>query len=383
MTDHHPLKYLDTQKTLSRRQARWVEFMQEFDYNVSYIKGKSNVVADALSRQYSEVHKKSATVIRKLKAVTTIQLEKEVLKNLEREYEKDEYFNSIFKNPTDSFKRVAQRLYFEGRLCIPKGETRRQVLHDSHESVIGGHRGYRKTLKKIMEHFYWPKMSQEIQEYIKMCEKCQKAKSSTQRPLGSLRPFPPPRKKWEEISMDFIFELPKTKNSKTAILVVVDKLCKRAHFIPLESNHTAKDTAIVFYKEIYKKHGLPRKIISDRDSRFTSTFWTELMKLFKIKLILSTAFHPQTDGQSERAFRTIEEMLRCFVSYTQKDWDIYLPELEFAYNNHVNEATKQSPFFLDYGQNPFSIPDILHSDFSETPNDAPIPLQKTDKKLID
>lgn len=283
------------------------------------------------------------------------------------QYNNDEGFQKIFTLPSEPYKRVGKRLYLEHRLCIPKGSTRKTLLHDLHESLLGAHRGFKKTLRKLKEHFFWPRMNKEVQEYITTYNKCQAAKSSTQKQAGNLRPFPPPSKKWEEISMDFIFELPKTKQTKTAILVVVEKLSKRTHFISLYSNQTAKDTAEEIFREIYKHHGLPRKIISDRDSRFTTLFWTELMKLLKVKLNLSTTFHPQTDGQSERAFRTLEEMLRCFVSYTQNDWDTQLPGLEFAYNNHVNDTTEQTPFFLEYGQNPFSIADIIHSDVSETP----------------
>ena len=145
-------------------------------------------------------------------------------------------------------------------------------------------------------------------------------------------------------------------------MVVVDKLSKRAHFIPLTSKNKSEDIAEVFYKEIFKHHGLPRKIISGRDSRLTSEFWTELIDRIQIKLSLSTEFHPQTDGQSERMFRTIQEMLRSFISHTEKDWKKYIPVLEFAYNNHMNDSTRVSPFFLEYGQNPLSFPQILFTD---------------------
>lgn len=147
-----------------------------------------------------------------------------------------------------------------------------------------------------------------------------------------------------------------------ALLVVVDKLSKRAHFIPLPGDHRAEDTARLFYKEVYKHHGLQRRIISDRDTRFTANFWKELTRLLKIKTNLSTAFYPQTDGQSERSFRVIQEMLRCFVGYTQRDWDKYLPGLEFSYNSHVSDTTHYSPFFLEYGQDSLSVSDILYSD---------------------
>ncbi|CDF41213.1 unnamed protein product [Chondrus crispus] len=381
LIDHHPLKYLDSQRTLPRKQARWDEFMQEFDYHIDYIKGKHNTVAEALSRQYQELHQKSASVVKQLislispwlKSVfpktlpfttdyfilcargspfslsiflyfpilVSLNLElvppcriairnvdENILKSLEREYRKDPDFHNAFENPTAPFSKNKNRLYFENRLCIPKGKMREIVLHDIHESLFGAHRGFKKTLQYVRRHFYWPSMNKELHEYIKTC--------------------------------------PKTNTNKTAILVVVDKLSKHTHFIPIESNHTAKDTAEVFYNEIYKHHGLPRKIISDRDTRFTSTLWKEFMKVLRVKLNLSTAFHPQTDGQSERAFRTLREMLRCFVSYTQRHWSKHLPGLEFAYNNHISDTTKQTPFFLEYGQHPLSVSDVLHSDGSET-----------------
>ena len=190
-------------------------------------------------------------------------------------------------------------------------------------------------------------MKSELKEYVDSCQRCQDTKSRKQKRIGLLRPFSPPTRKWEEIAMDFIFELPRTKDNKTGFMVVADKLSKRTHFIPIDSKRNAERTADTFYRELYKRHGLPRKIIYDRDFRFTGNFWSELMKLLKVKLNLSTSFHPQTDVQSERAFRKIEEMLRCFVSYTQKDRSRILAGLEFAYNNHMNDTTEHNPFFLN------------------------------------
>ena len=168
--------------------------------------------------------------------------------------------------------------------------------------------------------------------------------------------------------MDFMFDLLRS-NGLTGIMVTVDELSTRSHFIPVNSTNDAKDIVELFYREIFKHHGIPRNMISDRDARSTGTFWKELMNLLKVTLNLSNAFHPETYGQSERAFRSLQEMLRSYISQTQKDWYQYLPGLEFSYSNNVNDTTQQSPFFVEYGQNPFSIADTLLSDESSETTD--------------
>ena len=181
MTDHHPLKYLDTQKTLSRRQARWVEFMQEFDYEISYIKVKSNIVADALSRQYNEVHMKSTEFIRQPKHITTVNIGDSLLKKISDEYETDSFFRNVFKNPTEPYKRMGYRLYLNDKLCIPSGNIKKTILNDNHESLLGAHRGYKKTISLISRYFYWPNMKKELKEYVDSCQRCQEAKSRNQK----------------------------------------------------------------------------------------------------------------------------------------------------------------------------------------------------------
>ena len=263
---------------------------------------------------------------------------------------------------------MGNRLYCEKRLRIPRGLLRGMVLHDNHESLTGGQLSFQKTLRLLKRHYYWPTSKSDAKSYIGSCHKCQESKSDKEGKIGYHQPFPPPTRKWEVISMDFMFDLPKS-NGLTGIVVIVDKLSKRAHLIPFNSTNDAKYIAGIFYREIFKHHVLPRNIISYIDTRFTCTFRKELMKLLKVKLNLSTAFHPETDGQSERALRTLQEMLRWYISYTQKDWYQYLPGLDFAYNNHVNVTTQQSPFFVEYGQNPFSMADTLLSDESAETTD--------------
>src|SRR3954468_18647509 len=160
--------------------------------------------------------------------------------------------------------------------------------------------------------------------------------------------------------MDFITQLPKTRKGYDAIMVMVDRFTKMAHFEATHSNVKTPEVANMFFRTVFQYHGLPHNIVTDRDSKFTSRFWQELFKLLDTKLILSTAFHPQTDGQMEHTNRTLEQMLRITVNYQQNDWDEQLPALEFAYNNSVNNSTKETPFFLDNGKHP-NVPDNLIS----------------------
>ena len=167
--------------------------------------------------------------------------------------------------------------------------------------------------------------------------------------------------------MDFIVKLPKTARSFDAITVFVDKLSKQVHFCPSHTTDSASDVARLFFDQVFRLHGMPRSIISDRDSQFTGQFWTKLMALMGTRLNMSTAFHPQSDGQTERANRTLEEMLRAYISYHQKDWDLFLPMMEFAYNNSVNPSTGFSPFYLNYGHHPLLPASLLQPPASEVP----------------
>jgi hypothetical protein len=173
-----------------------------------------------------------------------------------------------------------------------------------------------------------------------------------------LQPLPIPEWKWETISMDFIIGLPKSSKQNDAIMVVVEKLSKYAHFIPVKSTCKEIDISNIFMKEIFRLHGMPREIVSDRDTKFTSSFWKSLMVGFETKLLFSAAYHPQTDGQTERVNQILEDMLRMHVMHQPKKWEDYLPLVEFAYNNGYQESLKMSPFESLYGRK-CKIPIIL------------------------
>jgi hypothetical protein len=215
-----------------------------------------------------------------------------------------------------------------------------------------GHVGRDKTYQAITRHFWWPLIRWDVNQYVQTCKSCQPNKTSTQKPAGLLQLLPLPTHKWTDISMDFITQLPKTQRGHDAILVVVDRCTKMCHFIPTRTSVDAVGTAQLFIDHIFRLHGMPNSIVSDRDTRFTSHFLTALCHQLQIKQKLSTAFHPQTDGQTERMNRTLEEMLRHFVGPDQDDWDMYLSQCEFAHNNNCISGTDTTPFFLNYGYHP-------------------------------
>jgi hypothetical protein len=179
---------------------------------------------------------------------------------------------------------------------------------------------------------------------------CQKVKAEHRHPAGLLQPLPIPEWKWDVVTMDFITGFPRTSKQHDSIMVVVDKLTKAAHFIPLKTTHRAADVADIFLKEVARLHGIPKTIVSDRDPKFTSNFWKGLFKGFGTNLNFSTTYHPESDGQTERVNRVIEDMLRMYVMDKPSRWEDYLHLVEFAYNNGYHASLKMSPFEALYGR---------------------------------
>jgi hypothetical protein len=245
------------------------------------------------------------------------------------------------------------------RLCIPADtKLRVEIMHERHDAPIAGHFGVDKTVASIHRNYWWPHLRRDVGRYVASCESCQRNKPSQQSPAGLLQPLPVPENRWEDITMDYIVQLPATPRGYDAILVVVDRMTKCAHFIPTTTNVTAAGTARLFVDNIFRLHGLPKSIVHDRDPRFVGKFWRSLFDLLGVKLRPSTAFHPQTDGQTERTNRTLEQMLRNYVSYKQDDWDQYLSLVEFAYNSAEQASIGMSPFYCDLGRQPTTA-DIL------------------------
>lgn len=227
-----------------------------------------------------------------------------------------------------------------------------ELLKHAHDSPSGGHYGSFKTQEILSRNYYWHGMRTYIQDYCSTCDTCARAKPVRHSPFGQLNPLPVPSRPWSSISFDHITDLPPTEDGYNAILVVVDRFTKQAHFIAANTQDTATDLARQFIDGIYRLHGLPTDIVSDRGALFTSDFWKALCEILKISPNYSVAYHPQTDGQTERTNQNLETYLRCFISYQQDDWQDYLPLAEFAYNNSAHSSTGVTPFFALYGFHP-------------------------------
>ncbi len=194
----------------------------------------------------------------------------------------------------------------------------------SHDHHLAGHPGVRKTIQNIGRHYWWPKPKEFVSGYIASCSGCKQAKSIHHKPFGPLRFLPIPEWPWSSISMDFIEGLPLSEGHDM-ILVVVFRLTKMALFIPTFKTATSIDLARLFLRNVFSKHGIPQDIISDRGKHFVSNFWSSLCDHLKIKSNLSTSYHPETDGQTERVNQILEQYLRLYVNYEQDDWASLLP----------------------------------------------------------
>ncbi|KAL0641682.1 hypothetical protein Bca4012_102537 [Brassica carinata] len=356
-TYHESLKHIKGQQKLNKRHARWVEFIETFPYVIHYKKCKENVVADALSRRYTL-----------LSSMETKLLGFEHIKSC---YANDPEFKDVFreseKRASGKFYQVKGFLFYDNRLCVPSGSLRELYVREAHAGGLMGHFGVAKTLSTLQEHFYWPGMKKEVERVCSRCVVCKQAKSKVQ-PTGLYTPLPIPTTPWIDISMDFVLGLPRTRKGRDSIFVVVDRFSKMAHFLPCHKTDDASLVADLFFREVVRLHGMPRTIVSDRDTKFLSYFWKTLWGKLGTKLLFSTTCHPQTDGQTESVNRTLSTLLRVIIKSNIRTWEDCLPHVEFAYNRAVHSATKLSPFQVVYGFNPLSPLDLFALPLKEQTN---------------
>ena len=250
-------------------------------------------------------------------------------------------------------------LFYKGRIFLSHSSPLKPlVLQHVHNSPCGGHFGYLKTLHRVRHDFFWKGMVKDVKLHVHCCEVCQRVKVSTSNPAGLLQPLSVPNKPWLDISMDFIEGLPKSHGYEV-IFVVVDKLTKFVHFIPLSHPYTAVKVAAIFMKNVFKLHGMPKTIVSDRGSIFTAHFWQELFKLQGIELAMSSAYHPQSDGQTKVVNRSLEQYLRAFVGDKPSAWADWLHLAEYWFNTNFHTSTKLALFEAFYGIPPSSLLDYI------------------------
>ena len=405
-TDHRSLETLLTQKNCTQRLARWLNTLSEYRPQFTWIPGNTNDTADGLSRRPDFMPANGARAstvdlrdlmrailaeedaegaqeesqlyfqnVEQAELFCFMMSERDVATQCREGYAKDPEFAAVWKAfseggqvvSKDKFRYHNGLIWYvnpeedaEWKLCIPESESlRKQVIFSEHDVVAKGHPGQFKTRRFMKRKYYWKGMDKFVVRYCKTCEKCARNKHRQTKPPGRLHPLPIPSSRWEDITMDFITDLPLSEGSN-AIWVIIDRMTKRGHFIPIkmgEGESAAIECARIFCREFIRLHGLPSSIISDRDTRFKSSFWTELMKLLQISQSMSSAFKPSTDGQSERTNRFIEDYLRNYVHPRQDDWKEYLYSAEFAYNARFHEAIRMSPFEADLGYVPKMFPE--------------------------
>ncbi|WVZ89506.1 hypothetical protein U9M48_035899 [Paspalum notatum var. saurae] len=325
-SDHRSLKYIFTQPDLNLRQRRWLELIKDYDLDIHYHPGKANVVADALSRKaYSkklvptneqlrqEITELNMHIVHEPEGmILTIQptLVEQVKKDQASDEETQKIVNHIKKDGTTAFIISKDGLVrYKDRLVMPKeGKVREIIMEEAHKSAYSIHPGANKMYQDLSQKFWWRGMKTDVANHVAQCDVCQQVKADHQKPAGLLQTLPIPTWKWDEVGMDFVTGLPKTKRGNDAIWVIVDRLTKTAHFIPVKTTHGGAKLA-----QLYIENSLHEALGTNLD--FSSTY------------------HPQTDGQTERVNQVMEDMLRACVLTYGKYWESSLPYAEFSYNN--------------------------------------------------
>jgi hypothetical protein len=348
-----------------------LELIKDYELEIHYHPDKANVVADALSRK-SQVnmlaaHPMSYDLAKEFDRLSlgflnntqgvTVELEPTLEQDIRKRQKDDEKINKIWQLIIDGkgpdFREDAEGVvWFKDRLCVPDIKSIQElILKEVHETAYSIHPGREKMYQDLKTRFWWYGMKREIAEYVARCDSCQRIKAEHQKPAGLLQPLQIPQWKWDEIGMDFIVGLPHTRAGYDSIWVIVDRLTKATHFIPVKTTYNSAVLAELYMSRIVCLHGIPKKIVSDRGTQFTSHFLQQLHEALGTHLKFSSTYHPQTDGQTERTNKILEDMLRACALQDKLGWDKRLPYAEFSYNNSYQASLKMSPFQALYGRN--------------------------------
>ncbi|KAI3815735.1 hypothetical protein L1987_15415 [Smallanthus sonchifolius] len=372
-TDHKSLQHIFNQKELNLRQRRWVELLNDYDCEIRYHPGKANVVADALSR-------KDHVMVQCVRIRTDIQnriLEAQDVSVTE---------GNMYEEMSCGVELLLESrpnglLYYLNRIWVPdRDDLRIFLMNEAHKTRYSIHPGADKMYQDLRQQYWWPGMKKDISLYVAKCLTCSKVKAEHQRPSGLLEQSEIPVWKWENLAMDFITKIPRTSSGYGSIWVIIDRLTKSVHFLPIREDYRVRKLAQIYIDEIVSRHGVPLNIIYDRDARFTSRFWQSLQTALGTRLDLSTTYHPQTDGQTERTIQTLEDLLRACVIDFGGNWDSHLPLIEFSYNNSYHTSINMAPFEALFGHKCRS--PICWNEIGEAQITGPELIQETSDKII-
>ena len=396
--DHKNLEHFFGAKVLNRRQARWYELMVGFNFILKHRPGTQQGRSDALSRRpdYAIGSKASEAppvqFFGPSKTLASVALSYD---ELPESFSPVRFFAMAVIAPIrmtepfpdlhdhlaaaqdadDDLKQVLQDLRLKENLAnhdsrwtldadgllrwdgkVYVGNDAAiwlRVVREIHDVGTAGHPEITTTIDNFCRAYYFPQYRTYLTSYVNQCDPCHRDKSRRQKQHGFLQPLPVAKGPWKSISMDFIIKLPRSIQRNDSILAVIDRFTKRAYFIPCrEAGMTSPDVAELYLRNIFANHGIPDDIVSDRGSVFDADFWRTLQALLHTKINMSTAFHPQSDGQTERLNQAIEQFIRIYCNYQQDDWELLLPLAQFVYNSTYHSAIKRSPFEATYGYNP-------------------------------